>query len=595
MCGLVTIFSYKDSSSLVDETELNNIRESMINRGPDGAGTWISEDRRVGLAHRRLAIIDPGPSGAQPMALRDEKGKERLQIIYNGEIYNFRQIRKDLIAQGCRFRTNSDTEVLLHLYDLYGVDMLNRLRGMFAFAVWDRDKQGLLLARDPYGIKPLYYNDDGTTLRAASTVKALLAGNRISKTPNAAAHVGFLTLGYVPEPHTLYTEIKCVPAGNFLWVSKDGRKNQEKYFDFRKKMLELENTPQKKSAAQLHSALIETAKCHLIADVPVGLFLSAGLDSASIMALAAEVSNSQLKTVTLRFEEYKDTCFDEAPLANKISSIYGTDHETRKITATDFRSQKNNLIEAMDQPTIDGVNTYFIAKETSNTGLKAAISGVGGDELFAGYGSFRQIPALVSGLGWIPFIGKIGVAFRIVSGPILKRFTSAKYASFFEYSSDYGSAYLLRRGLFLPWELTHFMDPEFVQKGWSELDLRNGLNQTIVGVKNSINRVTLMESAWYMRNQLLRDADWAGMAHSIEIRTPLVDAALFEKVAARGYMKSDMAFSPAKPLPLNIINRKKTGFMTPVSEWMENEDVNLNSDPGYRGWAKYVYNQFQKV
>ena len=210
MCGLAAIFSYADGAPPIDREELERINEHMISRGPDGEGLWMSEDGRIGLAHRRLAIIDPGPSGAQPMAFQGN------HITFNGEIYNFRDLRQQLIAQGRNLKTNSDTEVLLQLYDRDGPDMLNRLRGMFAFAIWDEARQGLFMARDPYGIKPLYYADDGKTLRVASQVKALRAGGAISNAPNPAGHVGFFTLGYVPEPHTIFADIKALPAGNSL-------------------------------------------------------------------------------------------------------------------------------------------------------------------------------------------------------------------------------------------------------------------------------------------------------------------------------------------------------------------------------------------
>jgi len=246
----------------------------------------------------------------------------------------------------------------------------------------------------------------------------------------------------------------------------------------------------------------------------------------------------------------------------------------------------------MDQPTIDGVNTYFVAKEAADMGLKVALSGVGGDELFGGYDSFQQIPSLVNKLGWIPGVGKLGVVFRVLSGPLLKHLTSPKYASFFEYSGDYGSAYLLRRGLFLPWELTEFLDPDFVRKGWHDLNLRQNLNKTVDGVGSSHNKIALLESMWYMRNQLLRDADWAGMAHSLEIRTPLVDANLFGKITNRGFSKSDMALSPRLPLPSGVLKRPKTGFGIPVRNWLLDGTEELDSDRGERGWAKTVYNSF---
>ena len=592
MCGLTAIFSYENNAALVDEAELLRMREAMIARGPDGAGSWISSDRRVGMAHRRLAIIDIGISGAQPMALRDDAGGLLLQIAYNGEIYNFKQLRAELISQGSIFTTNSDTEVLLRLYARYGIDMVRHLRGMFAFVIWDEAKKGMLLARDPYGIKPLYYNDEGGTLRVASQVKALLAGEAVSTAPNPAGHIGFFTLGYVPEPHTMYEKIQSLPAGTSLWLDRDGKRNQGTYFNFQSEITELENITLKASKEELRAALIETAKFHLISDVPVGVFLSAGLDSASIMALASEVAGKQMETMTLRFDEFAGSSLDEAPMAADIAKLYGTRHQTRTVKGADFSQEKDDLLRAMDQPTVDGVNTYFVAKEAADMGLKVALSGVGGDELFGGYDSFRQIPSLVGKLGWIPYIGVLGAAFRVLSGPLLKRLTSPKYASFFEYSGDYGSAYLLRRGLFLPWELTDFLEAEFVQKGWQDLNLRQNLNMTVEGVSKSYNKVSLLESTWYMRNQLLRDADWAGMAHSLEIRTPLVDTTLFAKLAGRGFSKSDMALSPKTPLPTSVIKRPKTGFAIPVRDWLLDNELKSGSDRGVRGWAKFVYDKF---
>ena len=591
MCGLTAIFSYGDNAPNVDEAELLRMREVMIARGPDGAGSWISGDQHVGLAHRRLAIIDIGPTGAQPMALTDDAGNIRLQITYNGEIYNFKQLRAGLIAEGRKFSTQSDTEVLLHLYDRDGVDMLRQLRGMFAFALWDEARQGLLLARDPYGIKPLYYADDGGTLRVASQVKALQTGGAISSTPNPAGHVGFFTLGYVPEPHTMYKDIQSLPAGSSLWIDKAGARAENRYFNLTREMAELEANGQQGSAEELRAALTESIEHHLVSDVPVGVFLSAGLDSASIMALTSEVAGRQVETMTLRFDEFSDGPLDEAPLAAEIATLYDTRHQTRTVKGSDFHTDKKKLLAAMDQPSIDGVNTYFVAKEAADMGLKVALSGLGGDELFGGYDSFRQIPSLVSRLGWVPGIRVLGAGFRVLSGPLLRHLTSPKYASLFEYSADYGSAYLLRRGLFLPWELPQFLDTDLVRDGWRDLNLFNNLNLTVTGIINPINKVSLLESAWYMRNQLLRDSDWAGMAHSLEIRTPLVDATLFTKLAACGYNKIDMARSPATALPENVLNRPKTGFYIPVREWLQGEEQEAGAERGGRGWAKSIYQE----
>jgi asparagine synthase (glutamine-hydrolysing) len=227
MCGIAGIFAYHYAANPTDVGELQKIRDHMAARGPDGAGEWQSADGRVGLAHRRLAIIDLTERAAQPMASPDGK----TIVVLNGEIYNYRALRRRLEADGCVFRTQSDTEVLLHLYAAKGADMVQELRGMFAFALWDADKHALMLARDPYGIKPLYYADDGWTLRFASQVKALLAGGGVSRDPEPAGWAGFLLFGNVPEPFTTYQDIRALPAGTTLWFDARGPGEPRRYFD----------------------------------------------------------------------------------------------------------------------------------------------------------------------------------------------------------------------------------------------------------------------------------------------------------------------------------------------------------------------------
>ncbi len=569
MCGLSAIFAYGTSALPVDAAELARITESMAHRGPDGDGTWMSPDGRIGLGHRRLAILDPSPAGAQPMAYEG-----RLVITYNGEIYNFRELRAELEGQGRRFRTNSDTEVLLQLYDRDGEGFAERLRGMYAIALWDEPKQGLLLARDPFGIKPLYVADDGSTIRAASQVKALRAGGRIGAKPDAAGHVGFFLFGYVPEPHTLFADIRAVPAGTTEWIGCDGRRHTRRIDPL---------SEPAHPAADLRTALRASVQSHLVSDVPVGVFLSAGLDSTTIAALAAESHADTLQTLTLAFKEFAGSARDEAPLAEKVAAHYGTRQTTRTIEGGAFKAERDRLLQRMDQPTIDGVNTYFVAREASNAGLKVALSGLGGDELFGGYDTFRDVPTLVGGLGWIPGIGALGRAFRFVAGPLMTVMMPPKYAGLFEYASDYGSAYLLRRGLFMPWELTQVLDPEFSAQGFAALEPLLRLNATADVASDPRAKVQALETAWYMRNQLLRDADWAGMAHGVEIRTPLVDATLFRLVGRGGFTKRQMAETPAKPLPHEVLNRPKSGFFVPVQEWLGAKER------GLRGWAREVY------
>jgi asparagine synthase (glutamine-hydrolysing) len=605
MCGIAAIFAYHSDAPGVNTGELIAIRDHMTSRGPDGAGEWHSADKRVGLGHRRLSIIDLSPTGAQPMLSQDKS----LAIIFNGEIYNYRELRAQLETRGCRFQSQSDTEVLLHLYAELGDAMLNDLRGMYAFAIWDFKRNGLFLARDPFGIKPLYYADDGQTLRVASQVKALVAGGRVETTPEAAGHVGFFLWGHVPEPYTLYRNIRSLPAGCSMWINQDGQHKPNQFCSITKilaaagrdgSMLQARNGSRQ---VTLSSALFDSVRHHLIADVPVGVFLSSGLDSTTLAALASQAGGT-LRTVTLGFDEYRGTANDETPLAEKVARQYGANHQTIWVTRADFHEHLDRLLSAMDQPSSDGVNTYFVSMAAARTSLKVALSGLGGDELFGGYPSFRDIPQVVNVLKGFGRLHGFGKALRIVSAPLLKRFASPKYAGLLEYGDSYAGAYLLRRGMFMPWELPQLLDPEMVRQGWQELQPLLRLTQTTDGLTAARPKVSVLELSWYMRNQLLRDSDWAGMAHSLEIRVPLVDVELLKEVAPllaseTPPSKQEMADTPAKKLPHEILNRPKTGFTIPVREWLLEQDSEVrgpksanSSDRGLRGWAKWVYARF---
>src|SRR5437867_2699288 len=592
MCGIAAIFSYR-RGPLVAEPELLAIRDRMASRGPDGAGIWISEDRFIGLAHRRLSIIDLSPGGAQPMF--DDTG--RFGITFNGEIYNYRELRAELVKKGFRFRSTSDTEVLLQLYADRGMAMLDSLRGMYAFAIWDGRKKGLFLARDPYGIKPLYYADDGKTFRVASQVKALVAGGNIDTTPNPAGHAGFFLWGHVPDPHTLYRGIRAVPAGTSVWIERGKSRREAGFCSVPGIFAETAYTNGRGSRKDaIRDALHDSIRRHLIADVPVGVFLSSGVDSTVVAALAAEEGGS-LQTVTLGFDEYKGTRDDEAPLAEEVARLYGSDHQTVRVTRRDFENRFDHLLWSMDQPTIDGVNSYWVSRAARQAGLKVALSGLGGDELFGGYPSFRQVPRLVKTLRPFRSLKPLGRAFRVVSAPLVKHWTSPKVAGLFEYGGSYAGAYLLRRGLFMPWELPKLLDGDLAREGWKQLEGTLAIERDIARIQSSRSRLACLESCWYMRNQLLRDSDWAGMAHSLEIRLPLVDIELLRSVGkwlgnGRPPGKSAMLDAPLWPLPNAILSRPKTGFGIPVREWLLAQSANGNHNRGLRGWAKLVYSQF---
>jgi len=584
MCGINAIFAYRPDAAPVDERELVAVRDSMAARGPDGAGTWLSEDGRIGFGHRRLAIIDPSPAGAQPMLL-EEAG---LAITFNGEIYNYRALRDELVASGATLRTQSDTEVILHLYRQHGPACVKQLRGMFALAIRDRARRGLFLARDPLGIKPLYVADDGRTLRVASQVKALIGAGTIDTAPDPAGHVGYFLWGHVPDPYTLFRQVRALPPGSTLWCDERGPRPPRSFFSVASVLAEAEPR-----AVDLHEILIDSVRHHLVADVPVGLFLSAGRDSTAIAALAAEATGPDLRTLTLGFDRFRGTKYDETVLAEGAARAIASRHETRWIGAAEFASAREHLFQSMDQPSVDGVNTYFVARAAHEAGMKVALSGIGGDELFAGYPSFVQVPRLVDGVRGLGFAGRFGAAFRKVSAPLLRHLTSPKLAGILEYGGSYSGAFLLRRGLYMPWELPSLLEPELVREGWAELAPLAHLERTLAGLKRPRQKVMALEIEAYMQSRLLRDADWAGRCHSVEIRTPWVDAELLRRLApaiarddAPG--KSEMFATVVAKLPAALQARAKTGFFVPVNAWLTGRE-SARGALDTRAWARRVY------
>ena len=598
MCGIAGIFAYGAAAPQVAAEPLLRVRDQMMPRGPDGEGLWIAPDRRVGLAQRRLAIIDLSDAGLQPMF----DAATGAAIVFNGEIYNHRELRAELEREGHSFRSTSDTEVLLRLYLARGPSCLARLRGMYAFAIFEPAHHRLFLARDPFGIKPLYVADDGETLRFASQVKALLAGEGIDRRPDPAGHAGFFLWGHLPEPFTLYRGIRSIPAGASLVVTAGGSPQARQHFSLARKIEEAEPlAPAQAFDARAHlaEALRDSVRHHLVADVPVGVFLSSGLDSATITALAAAEQQGGLKTLTLGFAEFRGQSADEVPLATRIADHYGTSHTITWISQGDFRASFSHLLQAMDQPSIDGVNSYFVCKAAQQAGLKVALSGLGGDELFAGYSDFQSVPKLVRHASLPARMPGLGVALRVATSRLAQRFSSPKYAGLLEYGGTYEGAYLLRRGLFMPWELPGILDPEFVSEGLGELQAIQTVRGTIPNTTSPQLRFSGMIAGGYMRNQLLRDADWASMAHSLELRTPLVDVPLWDmavRLAVSGHPmgKRDMADAARPALPAEVSARPKTGFSIPVRDWLQPE---LAGQPrsgarGLRGWAGLLYRRF---
>ena len=579
------------------------MNDAMAARGPDGEGVWCAKDGSIFLAHRRLAIIDLDDRSAQPMSLPDGS----LVVVFNGEIYNYRELRRELEGRGVVFRTESDTEVLLHLYRTVGPAMVERLRGMFAFAIWDVQERCLFLARDPFGIKPLYYADDGRTLRFASQVKALVAGGAVGNSPSAAGIAGFFLWGHVPEPWTWVKSVRALPGGSTLTVRQGARVSVPcSYFDLRNEIIRAEQAPHATTTASLAEAVgavADSVRHHLVADVPVGVFLSAGRDSSLIATLAARGVHEPLRTFTLGFDEFRNRVEDEVPLAQEVAKVIGARHATARVTRADFEAEYERLLAAMDQPSIDGVNTYFVSRAAAATGLKVVLTGLGGDELFGGYPSFGQVPRLVGalrGLGLVPWLGR---ALRRLATPLARRLDKPKAAGLLEYGTAVHRAYLLRRALLMPWELPDVMDARLAREGLDELAVEDDLKARIAGIRTPTLAVMALEMSCYMRNQLLRDADWASMAHSLEIRVPLVDVELLRRwlpfaIRCVPFDRQLLIQAVGPDVARIIASRPKTGFGVPVQSWLRNRSSQgrlERTSKNLRPWASVVASQFAGV
>lgn len=456
MCGIAGLVSL-ESGYRVPPDLSRILLDSMRHRGPDASGLWQQQDARALLLHHRLSIQDLTPTGAQPMHSHDNG----LTIVLNGEIYN----KEDLypLVPDYPFRGTSDTEVVLALYEKYGTDMPRLLRGMFAFAIWDERRQALFLARDPYGIKPLYLTETAEGFWFASEVKTLLHVPGVDLAPNPAGHAGFFLWGSVPEPHTLYRGIRSLRSGHTLWLQRGQRPVETQFASIAAALADgAETTPQ----TSLGEALLNSVRAHFLSDVPVSVFLSAGLDSSSILGMAAAaLPAASLNCLTLGFDVLAGTPHDETRESAQTASHYSVPQQIQIIHWSDFLDENRKFLLAMDQPTIDGVNTYFIARMARAAGCKVALSGIGGDELFAGYPSFHQIPRMLSLAGKLRVSKKLGAVLRRWTAPLADRLTSPKYAGALEYGTTLEDAYLLRRALYMPWELSEVLDQELAAAG----------------------------------------------------------------------------------------------------------------------------------
>lgn len=578
MCGIAGIAA---RNGKVAPEVLERATQSLAHRGPDDAGTiLIREDApepvEVGLGNRRLAILDLSPLGHQPM----QDPASGNWIVYNGEIYNYREIRERLGREGERFHSHSDTEVLLKAYGRWGEHCLRELRGMFAFAIWDARHHRLFVARDAMGIKPLYYASSGPYFLFASEVRTLLGTGLVQHRLDRAGLYNYLAFGSLYDPITLIEGVSALRPGHYL-VWEKGAVRETMYWDLTSKESQTRNThatpaERKQLEEELYAVLDESVRMQMVSDVPVGVFLSGGIDSSSLAGILSR-GGSEVSTFSIVFRE---SDYSEAEFSRMVASKFGTDHHEILVSQGDALDALPGAVQAMDQPTIDGLNTYLVSRQTRAAGIKVALSGLGGDELFAGYSSFRTVPRMErfsKVWRYLPSLARTPVAgaFALVTASSDQ---NRKIATLLRANGRVPHPYFLARMLFTPAQ----RDALCVSRDEGVLEQANApLQESLGHTRNldAVNRVSYLEARCYMLNTLLRDADGMSMAHGLEVRVPLIDHQLAEKLMAmpgewkldRDMPKPLLVGALSGALPDEIVHRAKRGFTLPFEHWLRDE------------------------
>jgi asparagine synthase (glutamine-hydrolysing) len=569
----------------------------LSRRGPDSEGKWLED--KIFLGSRRLAIIDLKKRANQPM----HSLCSRYVIVFNGAIYNFLELRDYLLAKGIKLRTYSDTEVILELFALEAEKMLTKLKGMFAFVIWDRVKKKAFAARDPYGIKPLYIGTCKYGLILASQVKTLISTNLISKEYDIDSKYLFSILGFVIEPDTWFKNIKSLKAGNYIWIEKGVIISYVRWHDISKHWNNISLSNKKfskeKIYKQVKKSVTESVKRHLVSDVPIGLFLSSGIDSAILAGLILENGRQSVTGITISFNDFKNTENDEVIGAKIIAKHFGIKHYIYNVSKSDFINDLPDILSAMDQPSIDGINTWYASKAASKLGLKVAFSGIGGDEIFFGYRLFKQIPILiilVSVISKIPGLVKLLNIFLILMSRINN---NNRWRYVLIWGKTVIGAWFLKRSILTPRDLIFLKNhnessEDFVNDLFYKKNFSNFFQQSCRSVRLKLAQI---ESVIYLRNQLLRDSDWASMYHGVELRTPFVDVTLLNNLkGALFYFPFFNSKAPLiscltkKELPKSIIIKKKIGFQTPIKQWVRDLKKTKNKSSGWADWMKIVSN-----
>jgi asparagine synthase (glutamine-hydrolysing) len=570
MCGIAGKLLF-DAAAPVTEQEIAAMMAPIIHRGPDGSGIYVGG--HVGLGHRRLSIIDLS-TGDQPMANEDET----VWIVFNGEIYNFQELRDELLAKGHRFRSRSDTEVIIHLYEEFGPECVRRLRGMFAFAIWDAKRRRLFVARDRVGIKPLYYCQTEDALYFASELKSIIADPAVPREIHVPAIRQFLTFFFVPGEETLFRSVRKLLPGHYL-VAERGKVTISQYWDLRFTKDRWSNSFEE-VVEELYGLLGSTVRDHMIADVPVGVLLSGGVDSSAVSSLAVQATGKQIKTFTVGFDGTQ--VVDERPFARKVAEMFGTDHYDISISADDFWNFLPSYVWHMEDPVCEppAVALYYVSKLARNH-VKVLLSGEGGDEAFAGYPNYPnmlKLDRIRAALG--PLARPVG-SLAACAGMWLGNERAHRYG--FALGRPLADCYFSRTSYptaFFQRQANLFFTPEFLKATGSPTPAQQIAELLRPAEKwGLLDQMLYVDTKTWLPDDLLVKADKMTMANSMELRVPLLDHQVLEFAASlppdfkvgKGDTKRVLKATFTKLLPEEVLTRKKAGFPVPYEGWLRNQ------------------------
>lgn len=567
MCGIAGYFSQASLPREELQDRVQAMTRAIFYRGPDGDGSHIFSSGHMGLGHRRLAFLDLTSTGDQPML--DVSG--RYGIIFNGEIYNFRALREKLLSRGIRLRSTGDCEVVLQLLIHDGVTALPQLRGMFSLGFWDEQEKTLLLARDRFGIKPMLYAERNGALAFASEIKALRAVGFDEDGIDPSGFAYYLLWGSIAPPITWRQHIHSLMPGHWRQYAVGKPVTSGCFADLRDIYQDGERCSEQDLRERVGLAVEESVKLHLESDVPVGVFLSGGIDSSSLVSTVRQVTNSTVQTYTITFGESE---FNEEAIARKVAEQFETKHHVCRITAQDFLKDWPTIFQHYDQPTLDAFNSYYVSKAVVESGLKGVLSGTGGDEFFGGYPSFRWLPQMASRQVFLRWMGPLLAGLQ-------KPHRRAKWKHLCKVAGDTRESYRAVRGLFMPHELEAVAGPALMDQ-WSTVKQQVAqLESDWLGTKHQespLGTVSRLESRQYLGAQLLRDIDVMSMAHSLEVRVPLIDhvlaATLWPALGQHPQLMKNKRLlyeTLRQPLPSDVYERPKQGFTFPMESWAKQE------------------------